>query len=412
MRPRDLADLLLLAMLWGGSYIFMRAAAPAFGPVALIAWRVGIGALVLIPLLARAGHLPALRSQAGGLLVVGLTNSALPFLLFAYATLTITGGFAALLGATAPLWAAVVAYVGWGERLRRTQVIGLLLGFAGVVLLVWDRLAPAADQDGPANAMAIAAALAATLSYGWSANYSRRRFAGVPPLLVAGGSQVAAALSMLPLGVLMPPSAPPSPTAWLCALVLGVACTGLAYPLFFRLIENAGAARAISVTFLVPVFAALWGGLFLSETLGVRMLIGGAIVLLGTALAAGVIGAPSAGAGPRSADLRADLRADLADAQPPRAYRSISCSSTSTISPTANAPIHHCVRRCSWMSRSIRRAVASSREARRAAPARHAAAAAAGQHRRPLRRLDLEVIPQAGGNRPAVPSSARGSAWP
>ena len=290
MKPRDLADLLILAMLWGGSYIFMRAAAPEFGPVALIAWRVGIGALVLLPLLARGGHLRNLRPHAAGLFVVGLTNSALPFLLFAFATLTVTGGFAALLGATAPLWAAVIAYAWLGERLRRAQVIGLLTGFGGVAVLVWDRLSLASGPDTGTVALAIAAALAATLSYGWSANYSRRRFVGVPPMLVAGGSQVAAAIAMFPLGLLVPPTQAPSLTAWVCTLVLGIACTGLAYPLFFRLIENTGAARAISVTFLVPVFAAIWGGLFLSETLGLRMLIGGVIVLLGTALATGVLG--------------------------------------------------------------------------------------------------------------------------
>lgn len=287
MTPRDLVDLIVLAMLWGGSFIFMRAAVPDFGPLPLIALRVGIATLTLLPLLARHGLLRGLRAHAGPLLVVGLTNSALPFTLFAWATLTLTGGFAAVLNAVAPMWSAVIGWLWLRDRLRPAQWTGLAVGFAGVLVLAWDRIGTAGDAR--ATATAIGVALLATVSYGWSANYTKRRFAGVPSMLVAGGSQLGAALAMTPLALLALPPAMPSPAAWACVIVLGVASTGLAYLLFFRLIARTGAARAISVTFLVPVFGVVWGGLFLGESVSARMVAGGAIVLLGTALATGTV---------------------------------------------------------------------------------------------------------------------------
>ncbi len=290
MKPRDLADLLVLAMLWGGSFLFMRITAPAFGPVALIEWRVLIAAVFLLPILAWRGGLGLVARHWRALLVVGVTNSALPFVLFAYATLTITGGMAAVLNSTAPLFGAVVGYLWLRDALRRPQVAGLALGVIGVMTLVWDKLDLASG-----GVAAVAAGLAASASYGWSANYAKLRLGGVPPLVVATGSQLGAALALAPLAWFFQPAANPPLSAWLCVLALGIACTGLAYILFFRLVANAGSAKAISVTFLVPVFGMLWGALFIGEQVTPTMLAGGVIVLTGTALVSGLIGnAPAA----------------------------------------------------------------------------------------------------------------------
>ena len=195
MKPRDVTDLLLLAALWGGSFPFMRVAVPEFGPLALIAVRVAVAALLLLPLwlLRRPGRAWAPRAWA--LLWVGIFNSALPFTLFAYATLTVTAGFAAILNATAPLWGAVIAHYWLRERLTPWRVLGLALGLAGVALLVWGKTSFAADGSG----WAIMAAVAATLSYGWAACYARRALAGVDVLTVATGSQFGAALVLAPL---------------------------------------------------------------------------------------------------------------------------------------------------------------------------------------------------------------------
>ena len=285
MKPRDIADLLLLAALWGGSLPFMRVAAPEFGPLALIAVRVAVAAIVLLPLWALRPRRTPWTAHAWPLVWVGLFNSALPFSLFAFATLTVTAGFAAILNATAPLWGAVIAHYWLRERLTRWRVLGLALGVVGVAALVWGKTSFAAGGSG----WAIAAAIAATASYGWAACYARRALAGVDALTVATGSQLGAALVLAPLAFWSWPASRPSTTAWVSVIALGLACTALAYILYFRLIANVGAGRAIAVTCVAPLFAVLWGGLWLGESVTPQMLAGAAVMLAGTALAVGLI---------------------------------------------------------------------------------------------------------------------------
>src|SRR5262245_44544397 len=236
MRPRDLLDLVLLAALWGGSFLFVRAAVPAFGPFALIELRVGIAALALLPLLAMRGSAGDLRRNAAPIAVVGVLNSALPFTLLAFASLTMTAGFAAILNATAPLFGALVAHLWLKDRLTRAQGVGLLIGFAGVLMLVWSRNALA----GGGSSWAVAACLCATLAYGIAANYTKRTLTGVGSLSIAAGSQCAAALAMLPLALWAWPQVTPPLRTWVEVLLLGVASTAVAYLLFFRLIANVG----------------------------------------------------------------------------------------------------------------------------------------------------------------------------
>lgn len=288
MKTRDLTDLVLLGALWGASFLFMRVAAPAFGPVALIALRVALAAVVLTPLALAAGHWPELRRRAGAIAWVGVANSAVPFVLFAFATLSLTAGFAALLNATAPMWTALLAWVWLGERSARLRVVGLLLGMVGVGVLVGDRVGLRADA--PAALLAVGAGLLATLCYGYAANYTRRYLSSVPPLAAAAGSQAGSALLLAPLAFWLWPATTPGPRDWLAVLALGVLCTALAYVLYFRLIQRVGPTGAVSVTFLIPLFALVWGALFLGEGLSPGMALGGAIVLLGTALSTGVLG--------------------------------------------------------------------------------------------------------------------------
>jgi len=288
---RDGVDLLLLAALWGASFLFMRVAVPSFGPVPLTALRCAIGAAVLLPLLLwRPGGWSALQQHAGPLVVVGLLNSALPFVLFGIALLTLTAGFSSLLNATAPLWGALVAYAWLGEVPSRRQRLGLTVGFVGVLVLVQGRGAIAIGADWAA----IAAALVATLAYGIAAGYTRRRLTGVEPLAIATGSQLAATAALAIPAALAWPAEPPDAAAWAAAAALGAACTGLAYLLYFRLIERAGPARAMTVTFLVPLFGVGWGVLLLGEAVTATMLAGGLVILLGTALAVGGVRPPAA----------------------------------------------------------------------------------------------------------------------
>jgi drug/metabolite transporter (DMT)-like permease len=287
MRPRDVIDLLLLGAIWGGSFPFMRAAVPEFQPLALIAVRVMVAAACLAPLLVLRGLHGALRQNALHLGIAGVFNSALPFCLLAFATLTLPAGYAAVLNATAPMFVAVVAYVWLRQRLRAIQAAGLTIGFAGVLLLVWGKLGVTTDP--PAVVGAVAAGLAATLSYGFSANHARRHLAGVDPLVSAAGSQLAASAVLLPLAVIAWPAAPVSAMAWGSVLVLGALCTAVAYILYFRLIAHVGPARAITVTYLVPLFAMLWAVLFLGEPVTWSMLAACAVILLGTALSTGLV---------------------------------------------------------------------------------------------------------------------------
>jgi len=206
---------------------------------------------------------------------------------------TLNAGLTSVINATSPLWGALVAYLWFGERLTRGRSAGLVLGFAGVVLLVWKQIA-AAPVTIPAmspwhTALAASAALCATLLYGIAVNYAKRNLSGVPPLQVATGSMVGAAFVLMPLAALSWPSTPISAQAWWSVIVMGIACTAVAYVMYYWLLTHAGPAFAISVTFLVPIFGILWGALFLHESVSSTLLGGGVLVLIGTGLATGLL---------------------------------------------------------------------------------------------------------------------------
>jgi drug/metabolite transporter (DMT)-like permease len=292
MTPRHVGELLLLAALWGASFLFMRLGAAEFGPVALSALRVGMAALALLPLLLWHGQARWLRLHWRAIAVVGIVNSALPFVLFSIAALALSAGLSSIFNATAPLWGALIAWVWLGDRLTRSRVAGLAIGFAGVLGLAWDKASVKPGEHGVSALVAIAACLAATLCYGFAANYAKRRLDGVPPLAVATGSQLAAALALAGPALALWPAVAPSAGAWFAVAALALLCTALAYLLYFRLIAQLGVVRAIAVTFLIPLFGVLWGALFLGEAVTVAMGLGGVVILLGTALATGVVHAP------------------------------------------------------------------------------------------------------------------------
>lgn len=292
LKPRDLVDLLLLAAIWGASFLLMRVAVPEFGPVAMIEVRVAIAAALLLTLLAWRGTLSQVRSHADPMFVVGAVNSALPFVLLAYALLTLPVGIASIINGMAPIWTALLAWLVLREPLRVTQWFGLALGAAGVAVLVWDKVDFGANTQATAAMLAIGACLLATVSYAVAAIVARRKLSGVDSSATAAGSQIGATLALLPFTFGAWPQASPSTGAWKATIVLGVVCTGLAYLLYFRLIKRTGAVSASSVTLLVPVFATVWAAIFLGETITTRLMVGGSIVLTGTALALGLIGAP------------------------------------------------------------------------------------------------------------------------
>ncbi len=278
-------EFVALAAIWGSSFLFMRLGGADFGVLPTAGVRVAIGAAVLMPILWVSGQWGALRKHAVPILLIGMLNSGLPFVLFAYAVTSISTGLSAILNATVPLFGALIAWVWLKDRPGGSRIVGLVVGFAGVVLLAGEK---ASFKPG-GSGWAVLACLLATLCYGYAANFTKKYLHGVHPLATATGSQIGATLGLALPSLWLWPSHNPSLTSWLALLVLGVVCTAAAYILYFRLIARLGPARAVTVTFLVPVFAILYGTLFLGEQLTLWMLLCGAVVVCGTALATGLL---------------------------------------------------------------------------------------------------------------------------
>jgi drug/metabolite transporter (DMT)-like permease len=295
LKRADIGELVFLAALWGASFLFMRLGAGEFGPFALAFVRVAGATLFLLPVLLSRGQWPALKAHAKPIFMVGITNSALPFLAYSYAALAITGGLSAVFNAATPLFAALIAWIWLRDKLTPSRSLGLVIGFAGVLWLVWDKASFKPGADGTASGWAVVACIAATICYGWSASFTKRFLQGVPPLAVATGSQLSAALFLALPALWFWPATMPSGTAWLAATLLAVMCTGIAYVLYFRLIAHIGPANAVSVTFLIPIFAVVWGWFFLSEAITPAMAVGCLVIVAGTSLATGLVKLPSRG---------------------------------------------------------------------------------------------------------------------
>jgi drug/metabolite transporter (DMT)-like permease len=279
-----LFEFFLLAAIWGASFLFMRLGVAEFGPLPTAGMRVTIAALVLLPLLLLRGQLPVLREHWKKIFMLGLLNSGIPFALYAFALLSITTGLSSLLNATVPLFGALVAWFWLKDRPHGTKIIGLLVGFVGVAMLASGKASFKPNASGLVTGWAVLACLGACMCYGLAASFTKRYLNGMPSLVVATGSQVGAALGLALPTVLFWPAQAPSMTAWLALMVVGVFCTGVAYVLFFRLIDRVGAAGSLTVTFLIPVFAVIYGVVFLGESVTIWMLVCGAVILCGTAL--------------------------------------------------------------------------------------------------------------------------------
>lgn len=283
MRPADMLRLVTLAALWGSSFLFLRITAPVLGPLFLAELRLVLAAATLLAWAWMTGRQVSFAGGWRSYLVIGAVNSAAPFALFAYAAVRLPASYSAVLNATSPLFGALFAALWLNERLTPRRVAGALAGTTGVALLV---------GFGPValDAKVILAALAAiggACCYALAVVYTRLRASGIEPFAVAVGSQVGAALVLSPALAPWPGAGLFTPGVVASVLALAVACTAFAYVLYFRLIADVGAARALTVTFLIPVFGVLWGVLFLGEPLSWFMLAGGALVIGATWLVVG-----------------------------------------------------------------------------------------------------------------------------
>ena len=281
---------MLLSSLWGSSFLFMRLGACEFGPLPTAGLRVTLASLFLLPILLQQGQWPALRRHWKAILLAGVVNSAVPFALYAWAVLHLTTGLTSILNATVPLFGALVALLWLGERIQGVRWLGLLIGFAGVALLAWRAPGGAAGmQAGGAVPGAIGACLLASVFYAIGASYARRYLSGIAPLATATGSQLGAALALALPMLWFWPAQVPSLKAWSAVVAIAVLCSGIAYILYFRLITNAGPTRALAVTFMAPVFALVYGAVFLQERVTPWMLGCGLVVVLGVLLSTGLL---------------------------------------------------------------------------------------------------------------------------
>ena len=294
MNPILALEFVLLAALWGSSFLFTRLGATEFGIVPTAGLRVMLAALFLLPVFLVKGVWADFRQRAKAILFVGLLNSGIPFMLFAFAVMHITTGLTSILNATVPLTGALVAWLWLKDRPGGSRMLGLAIGFAGVTLLVVGKSGFSATGVAGAGSagitlLAMGACLLATLCYGLAASFTKRHLTGAHPLATATGSQIGASLGLAVPTLWFWPAEPVSFTAWAAVAAVALLCTSIAYILFFHIIEKAGPSKALTVTFLVPVFALGYGALFLSETITPWMVGCGLVIICGTALSTGMV---------------------------------------------------------------------------------------------------------------------------
>lgn len=283
MRPADLARLLLLAAIWGASFLFMRIAAPVLGSMPTAFFRAGIGLLGLLAIV----WLMRVRWQFNGklkhCLMLGVINAGIPSAMYCLAALVLPAGYSAIFNATTPMMGVLIGMLFFAEALTLSKAAGVAIGLFGVAVLT--RTGPVAfDFD---LLLGAAACLVATACYGVAGFLTRRwigQQGGLDNRLTALASLAGASLFLLPLFGgslwLQPPASWGGLEVWLSLAGLGLLCTALAYVLYFRLLSDIGPIKASTTTFLIPPFGVLWGALLLDEPLSWAYLYGGVLIAL------------------------------------------------------------------------------------------------------------------------------------
>ncbi len=271
-------ELGLLGGIWGASFLFMRIAAGDFGAFALVEMRLALGALVLLPFSWRS--LPQIGARLWVTLgAIALINTAVPFVLYAWAAQRAPAGVVAITNSTVVLFAALFAHFLYGQRINAWRAAGLVAGFVGVVVL-------AGEKTGGASAWpAVLVGTLGAVMYGAGANLSGRHLIPrLPPGAIAAATLTASAVLLAPLAYITWPAAQIPARSWVSAAALGLLCTGIAYLLYYRIMGRIGAPRTANVTYLIPLFGVLWAWLLLGEPLSMRVAIAGALILGGVAL--------------------------------------------------------------------------------------------------------------------------------
>jgi drug/metabolite transporter (DMT)-like permease len=284
MKTADLVRLLLLAAIWGASYVLMRVVAPVYGGIGTMWLRIAIAGVALTAYALATREELQFKKWWKQYLFVGLMSSAIPFALIGYGMKTLPAGYGAIMNAASPFFGALFAALMIGEALTARRVLGLLIGFCGVAMLV--NLGPLILNT--ATLLAIGACLLATASYGFISVFIKKHVKGAPNMGMAACTLLLAAIAVTPVAAPMTPRVIPSSTVLLSLLGLAFLCSGVAYLLYYRLIRDVGPTKAISVTFLIPFFGVLWGAIFLDERLTLGAVLGGVTILIGMALVLGM----------------------------------------------------------------------------------------------------------------------------
>jgi drug/metabolite transporter (DMT)-like permease len=284
MRRQDILGLVTLAAIWGGSYALMRVVAPVLGGMGTAWVRMVTGGMLLCGYALVIGSSLDMRKWWNQYLFAGALSSAIPFSLIGYGMKTLPASYGAVLNALSPLFGALFSALLLGERLSLRKLLGIALGFAGVAILV--RLGPV-EVTG-SLLLAAGACVLATASYGYFAVHTKKYLSATPNMGLAAGTLLLPALPLTVFALPELPSTMPSPMVLAATAALAIICSGVAYVIYFKLIRDVGPTKAISVTFLIPVFGAMWGVMFLGETVDYTTVIGAATILAGMALVLGL----------------------------------------------------------------------------------------------------------------------------
>ena len=283
MATVDLVLLLVLSGIWGSSFIFIRYLAPIIGPVATADARMLLAGVALVLFFLATRFKPEWRKNAKHFLVIGLLNSAIPFILYSVAALVLPAAMEAIFNSLSPMFGAVFAALWMDEKLTARKIVGLMLGVGGVVTMS----SLGGLRFDVQTTLAVAACVLAPMCYGLAGVYIRTRAAAARPMAIAGGSQLFGGIALLPFVAVFPPAVSSIDLRIaLIVLAFALACSGVAYLIYYKLIADIGPTKALTVTFLIPVFAMTWGLVLLHEAVTWSMIVGAAVILLGTYLVA------------------------------------------------------------------------------------------------------------------------------
>ena len=274
MESKDWFLLTTLAAIWGSAFMFIKISALDFGPILLVTLRLLIAGLVFMPLLLRKKYRLLFYSHLPGIIIIAIFSNALPFTLFAFASLGATSNMLGILNGTTAFLTTLIAYFWLNESISSKQIIGLCLGFLGVIILV-------NPANGSSTVIASMCALLGSLCYAFNGNYLEKFHSNSNKKVLIGWSMLFGGLFMTPFAFFNLPDAIPNLNSFLALLWLAVVSTGIGYLGYIRLINRIGAVKTSTLTYLLPVFSIIWGAIFLQEKITLIILGGFLFVMMG-----------------------------------------------------------------------------------------------------------------------------------